>query len=97
MMGQSGWLKNIGLGANMGERKWAWDAFHAEMRDENADVWRLERMVESAAIKEFTSDVCTKLEGLQTIAEDSGNPGVVLGIQLAIREMLNLEDERCDV
>jgi hypothetical protein len=79
----------------MGERKRAWDTFRDTTTEGDGEqIWRAQRMVESAVISEFTSDVCIQLEGLQTIAEQSGNPGVVLGIQLAIREMLNLEEER---
>lgn len=81
----------------MGERKWAWDALYEVHRTPNREgdeLWRAERYVESAVISEFISDVYEATAELTQMTEECGQHGVMLGIQLALREMRKLSDER---
>jgi hypothetical protein len=63
----------------MSRRKHAWDA-HVEYGDREA--------VEEAVRADYADDVMERIGRLSELAERTGNPGVVLGLELALDAIL---------
>ena len=87
----------------MGQRKWAWQALYEARRDtlvaeegkkDYDALWRAEQNVELATIEEFINDVYEAAGELTSMTENCGQHGVMLGIELTLREMRKLVDAR---
>lgn len=80
----------------MSFRKHAWGALWDAVYNNTDDTEKYESAVECAVIEDFTNDILHELQQLEELAQESGQTSVVLGIKLAIRQIMELQDRRCD-
>lgn len=79
----------------MSWRKHAWAALWDAVDKAPDEIYNYEMKVESAVIEDFTNDLMHELEQLEELARESGQKSVVLGIKLAVRQIMDLHDRRC--
>ena len=79
----------------MGRRKHAWAAYECldHINEEQDVLLRAQRLVEGAVIEDFTDAVLDRLGQLTDITDETQSRHVALGIRLALREILQVQDD----
>lgn len=79
----------------MGRRKHAWAAYECldHINEEQDVLLRAQRLVEGAVIEDFTDAMLDRLGQLTDITDETQSRHVALGIRLAIREILQVQDD----
>jgi hypothetical protein len=70
----------------MSHRKWAWERYRDADDPDPRDV-------EGATVADFVLGVEERIADIESIAERTGNPAVLLGLALALDAMRTLADE----
>lgn len=79
----------------MGRRKHAWAAYECldHLNEDAVVLQRTQRLVEGATLEDFTDAVFERIGELVNLAEETQSRHVALGIRLALREMLQVQDD----
>lgn len=79
----------------MGRRKHAWAAYRCldQINEDDVVLQRAERLVEGATLEDFTDTVFERIGELVNLAEETQSRHVALGIRLALRELLQVQDD----
>lgn len=79
----------------MGRRKHAWAAYECldQINEDDVVLQRAQRLVEGATLEDFTDAVFERIGEVVSLAEETQSRHVVLGIRLALREILQVQDD----
>lgn len=79
----------------MGRRKHAWAAYECldHLNEDAVVLQRAQRLVEGATLEDFTDAVLERIGEMVSLAEETQSRHVALGMRLAVREILQVQDD----